>query len=141
MFKIVIKSFSKITSFFAELLSGAHINYWHCAEIVEILKETEKETKNFFGQYGSQRLALWKEIVTLYQKENIYLGEGAQLLTQAVSYDLPGIVDINCYFKLTSLLRGINLFGFASIARKRTFIVLYFNILLSFYNSMPKLIG
>jgi hypothetical protein len=83
----------------AELLSGAHINYWHCAEIVEILKETEKETKNFFGQYGSQRMALWKEIVTLYQKENIYLGEGAQLLTQAVSYDLPGIVDINCYFK------------------------------------------
>ena len=99
MFKVVIKSFSKLLFFFAELLSGAHINYWHCAEIVEILKETEKETKNFFGQYGSQRMALWKEIVTLYQKENIYLGEGAQLLTQAVSYDLPGIVDINCYFK------------------------------------------
>ena len=84
------------------------------------MKETEKETKNFFGQYGSQRMALWKEIVTLYQKENIYLGEGAQLLTQAVSYDLPGIVDINCYFKFkfTCLLREINLFGFASIARK-----------------------
>ena len=80
------------------------------------MKETEKETKNFFGQYGSQRMALWKEIVTLYQKENIYLGEGAQLLTQAVSYDLPGIVDINFY--LTCLLREINLFGFASIARK-----------------------
>ena len=59
-------------------------------EIVDILKDTEKETKNFFGQYGSQRMALWKEIVNMYQKENIYLGEAAQLLTQAVTYDLPG---------------------------------------------------
>ena len=73
-----------------ELLDGTHINYWHCVEIIEILKDTEKDSKNFFGQYGSQRMALWKEIVALYQKENIYLGEAAQLLTQAVTYDLPG---------------------------------------------------
>lgn len=83
-------SFNAFFILFSELLSGAHINYWHCVEIVEILKDTEKDTKNFFGQYGSQRMALWKEIVSLYQKENIYLGEGAQLLSQAVSYDLPG---------------------------------------------------
>ena len=76
-----------------ELLSGAHINYWHCAEIVEILKDTEKDTKNFFGQYGSQRMALWKDILGLYQKENVYLAEAAQLLTQAVTYDLPGKKD------------------------------------------------
>ena len=78
----------------AELLSGAHINYWHCAEIVEILKDTEKDTKNFFGQYGSQRMALWKDILGLYQRENVYLAEAAQLLTQAVTYDLPGKKNI-----------------------------------------------
>ena len=75
---------------FSDLLSGAHINYWHCVEIVDTLKETEKDTKNFFGQYGSQRMALWKEVVALYERDNIYLGEAAQLLSQAVSYDLPG---------------------------------------------------
>jgi hypothetical protein len=36
-------------------------------EIVEVLKDTEKDTKNFLGQYGSQRMSLWKEIVALYQ--------------------------------------------------------------------------
>lgn len=74
-----------------ELLSGAHINYWHCLEIVDLLKDTEKDSRNFFGQYSSQRMTLWKEIASLYLKENIYLGEGAQLLTQAVTYDLPGL--------------------------------------------------
>ena len=29
----------------AALLSGAHINYFHCLRIVEILKETEADTK------------------------------------------------------------------------------------------------
>jgi hypothetical protein len=72
------------------LLSGAHINYWHCLEILDLLKDTEKGTKNFFGQYGSQRMALWKEIVSLYENDNIFLGEGSQLLTQAVTYELPG---------------------------------------------------
>jgi hypothetical protein len=89
-------------------------------------------------------MALWKEIVTLYPKENIYLGEGAQLLTQAVSYDVPGIVDINCYlkFKLTCLLREINLFGFESIARKNNLYSTLFQYslkLLKFYAKDDRL--
>jgi len=75
----------------AALLSGAHINYFHCLKIVEILKETEADSKNFFGQYGSQRMKDWKEIVSLYQKDNLYLAEAAQLLTQNVVYEIPGL--------------------------------------------------
>ena len=75
----------------AALLSGAHINYFHCLRIVEILKETEADTKNFFGQYGSQRMKDWKEIVSLYQKDSLYLAEAAQLLTQNVVYEIPGL--------------------------------------------------
>ena len=74
-----------------ELLSGTSINFFHCVQIVEILKETEKDTKNFFGQYGSQRMADWKEILSMYQNENVYLAEAAQLLIQAVAYELPGL--------------------------------------------------
>ena len=43
------------------LLSGTNINYFHCRQIVDILKETEKDTKNFFGSYGSQRMKDWQE--------------------------------------------------------------------------------
>jgi len=72
-----------------DLLSGANINYFHCLKIVEILKETEASTKNFFGGYGSQRMTDWKQVVASYQRDQIYLAEAAQLLIQAVAYELP----------------------------------------------------
>ena len=37
------------------------INYFHCTQIVEILKETEADTKSIFGRYGSQRMKDWQE--------------------------------------------------------------------------------
>ena len=74
-----------------ELLSGSNINFFNCVKIVEILKETEKDSKNFFGQYGSQRMTDWKEVLHLYENENIYLAEASQLLIQAVVYELPGL--------------------------------------------------
>ena len=46
-----------------ELLLGSHINYFHCLKIVDILKETEADSKNFFGQYGSKRMKDWKQII------------------------------------------------------------------------------
>ena len=74
-----------------DLLSGSNINFFNCVKIVEILKETEKDSKNFFGQYGSQRMTDWKEVLHLYESENIYLAEASQLLIQAVVYELPGL--------------------------------------------------
>ena len=98
-----------------DLLSGTNINFFHCVKIVEILKETEKDSKNFFGQYGSQRMTDWKEILGLYEKENIFLAEASQLLIQAVVYEIPGFkkqitkVPLNklkmyslCFFKAIS---------------------------------------
>lgn len=32
------------------------INYYHCVKIVEILKETEANSRNIFGRYSSQRM-------------------------------------------------------------------------------------
>ncbi|KAL5288500.1 CDK5RAP3 family protein [Megaselia abdita] len=74
-----------------KLLSGSHINYFHCKEIIEILKQTEKDTKSVFGTYGSKRMKDWQEIVKLYEKDNIYLGEAAQLLVRNVNYEIPNI--------------------------------------------------
>ena len=85
-----------------ELLSGTNINFFHCLKIVDILKETEKDSKNFFGQYGSQRMTDWNEILRLYEKENIYIAEASQLLIQSVVYELPG-----CKKHLTKVLLSI----------------------------------
>ncbi|XP_018374093.1 PREDICTED: CDK5 regulatory subunit-associated protein 3 isoform X1 [Trachymyrmex cornetzi] len=75
----------------ASLLSGAYINYFYCVKIVKILKETEADTKNLFGRYGSQRMKDWQEILRLYEKENVYLAEVAQMLMRNVNYEVPSI--------------------------------------------------
>ncbi|VDM75648.1 unnamed protein product [Strongylus vulgaris] len=41
-------------------LPFADINYFHCQRIIEILRETEKDTKNFLGFYSSQRMKDWQ---------------------------------------------------------------------------------
>ncbi|XP_014248896.1 CDK5 regulatory subunit-associated protein 3 isoform X1 [Cimex lectularius] len=73
------------------LLSGTYINYFHCLKIIDILKETEGDSKNIFGQYSSKRLKDWQEIVNLYKKKNVYLAEAAELLINTVKYELPSI--------------------------------------------------
>ncbi|XP_050304864.1 CDK5 regulatory subunit-associated protein 3 [Anthonomus grandis grandis] len=74
-----------------KLVSGQHINYFHCLKIVDILKETEKDSKNIFGRYGSQRMKDWQDIIAYYQKENVYLAEVATVLIRSVSYEIPGL--------------------------------------------------
>ncbi|KAJ1520518.1 hypothetical protein ONE63_003641 [Megalurothrips usitatus] len=73
------------------LLSGTFINYFHCLKIVDILKETEADSRSFFGRYGSQRMKDWQEIIKLYEKDNLYLSEAAQILCRSVQYEIPGI--------------------------------------------------
>jgi len=73
------------------LLSGSSIHYFNCLKIVEILKETEKDTKNFLGMYSSQRMKDWNSILSLYQKNNVYLGEAASLLQRNVAYEIPAL--------------------------------------------------
>lgn len=67
------------------------INYYHCLQIVEILKETEADTRSLFGSYGSKRMKDWQEVVRLYEKDNVYLAEGAQILMRNVAYEIPGV--------------------------------------------------
>nr|CAI5827122.1 unnamed protein product [Callosobruchus analis] len=74
-----------------KLLSGQHINYFHCLKIVEILKETEADSKNIFGRYGSQRMKDWQDILSLYQRDNLYLAEAAQMVIRNINYEIPGL--------------------------------------------------
>lgn len=86
-----------------KLLSGQHIHYFHCLKIIEILKETEADTKNLFGRYGSQRMKDWFEIVSSYRRDNLYLAEAGQILMRNVAYEVPGLRKQVAKFEQVSL--------------------------------------
>lgn len=67
------------------------IHYFHCLQIIDILKTTEADTKTVFGRYGSQRMKDWLEIARLYERDSIYLAEAAQILVRNVNYELPSV--------------------------------------------------
>ena len=69
----------------------AAINYFHCVKIVDVLKETEAESKNIFGMYGSRRMKDWQDILKSYQKDNLYLSECASILSRNVVYEIPAL--------------------------------------------------
>lgn len=73
------------------LLSGSTIHYFNCLKIVEILKETEKNSKNIFGMYSSQRMKDWNNVISLYQKNNIYLAEAASILQRSVQFEITAL--------------------------------------------------
>ena len=73
------------------LLSDTNIHFYNCLAIVEVLKETEKDSKNLFGSYTSQRMKDWAKILKAYEKDNCYLAEASNFLTQAVVYELPSL--------------------------------------------------
>lgn len=99
----------------ASLLSGSYINYFHCLKIVEILKETEADSKNLFGRYGSQRMKDWQDILRTYEKENLYLAEAAQMLVRNINYEIPGLkkqitkeeqLQVDCDKKVAEYVKG-----------------------------------
>ncbi|TRY86550.1 hypothetical protein DNTS_002572 [Danionella cerebrum] len=74
-----------------QLLAGSYIHYFHCLKIVEILRGTEASTKNIFGKYSSQRMKDWQEIVSMYEKDSVYLAEVASILVRNVNYEGPSL--------------------------------------------------
>ena len=65
------------------------INYFHCQEIIDILKMTEKDSKNIFGSYSSQRMKDWIAVMKSYEKDSLFLAEAAQLLARNINYEIP----------------------------------------------------
>jgi hypothetical protein len=73
------------------LSSGDQLNYFTCKQLFEILKQTESDSKNFFGYYSSQRMKDWQEIISDYEKGNVYLAEAAQVIHRNVSFEIPSL--------------------------------------------------
>ncbi|XP_076813551.1 CDK5 regulatory subunit-associated protein 3-like [Clavelina lepadiformis] len=74
-----------------KLLEGSCFHYFKCLKIVNVLKDTEKDSKNIFGMYSSKRMKDWQEIVKLYEKENLHLAELSSRLLRNLNYEIPAI--------------------------------------------------
>ena len=53
-----------------KLLEGSCFHYYKCCKIVNELQDTEKDTKNIFGMYSSQRMKV--KIHSLLSSLNSY---------------------------------------------------------------------
>ncbi|XP_052091242.1 CDK5 regulatory subunit-associated protein 3-like [Mytilus californianus] len=74
-----------------QLLQGSYINYFHCQQIVELLKDTDFGKKNMIGQYSSQKMKDWMEIIKMYETDGVYLAETAQMMARNVNYEIPAM--------------------------------------------------
>ena len=97
-----------------DILTATNIHYFNCKAILDVLLETEKGSKNILGMYTSQRISGnlllhymmnlsiifiiinisiidWRKIISLYEKDNCYLAEATQFLSQSVQYEIPGL--------------------------------------------------
>ncbi|KAL4228499.1 CDK5 regulatory subunit associated protein 3 [Mactra antiquata] len=74
-----------------QLLEGTYVNYFHCLQIVELLKDTTAGEKNMFGQYSSQKMKDWNEIIKIYEKDCMFLAETAQMMARNVNYEIPAL--------------------------------------------------
>jgi len=74
-----------------DILSASNINYYNCKAVLEVLLETEKDSKNVFGMYTSTRISDWRQVISLYEKDSCYLPEASNYLCQAVIYEIPSL--------------------------------------------------
>uniref|UniRef100_A0A0K0EID7 CDK5RAP3-like protein n=1 Tax=Strongyloides stercoralis TaxID=6248 RepID=A0A0K0EID7_STRER len=90
-----------------QIISMNPITYYHCLEIFDILKETEKSSKNMLGYYSSDIYNKFSNIISAYENKNVYLGESSQILQRLIQFELPHLKkvitktenDIESYYK------------------------------------------
>jgi len=100
----------EIDLFFCKIV----FDYFTCLKIVEILKETEKESKNMFGMYSSQRMKDWRTIVSNFEKNSVYIGWFSLKYFFVSKFELFCLVDCaqivqrNVAFEIPALKKQIN---------------------------------
>jgi len=74
-----------------KLLTIPQLNFFQVRQLADILKSTGAGKTNLIGQYTSQCMKDWSEILKLYEKDGTYLVESANGLTRNVNYEVPAL--------------------------------------------------
>ena len=76
------------------------VNYFHCLEIVELLKTVGCGEKNIFGQYSSDVMKAWNGIIKIYERDGMLLGRLKRFKIQIIAVILS---HGNTKIKISSL--------------------------------------
>ncbi|KAK7092956.1 CDK5 regulatory subunit-associated protein 3-like isoform X2 [Littorina saxatilis] len=69
----------------------SEVTYFQIKELLAQSKDTESGKKNFFGQYSSQNMQDWAEIIKLYERDGVNLAETTQTISRYVNYEIPAV--------------------------------------------------